>query len=151
MLEFVSSLWGIETHFLCASTNYIATYGLYPAYEVLKRGCYGSDLYGRVFCLYPAYEVLKLNDIYTFCEFVKILFVSSLWGIETINENNIVLFVYLVCIQPMRYWNGTCRNLGIVVISFVSSLWGIETSIFLQICFDSAKFVSSLWGIETAI
>ena len=125
-----------------------------------------------VFRFYRTYEELKLIAL---CCIIGplFLFLSYLWGIETLwmvelwltllgvfivpmrNWNILRLLAWgiscLVFIVPMRNWNQkrSMNSMGFVAFSFLSYLWGIETGYGWASTHLILWFLSYLWGIET--
>ena len=123
--EFLSYLWGIETH-VYNETPQKNKLGFYRTYEELKLGSY-------LLCLsnpsrfYRTYEELKphylaFTSLFVFFRFYRtyeelkpekevheitfwLRFLSYLWGIETLDIDRLIGGGILVFIVPMRNWN----------------------------------------------
>ena len=168
---FVSYLWGIET--MSVEVPLIKTLvRLYLTYEGLKPFHGGIRCHQALLvCILPMRD---WNSSIDSCMDSRVsLFVSYLWGIETMfgasinvpkstvcilpmrDWNFFLLWVFAIChhkvsILPMRDWNSKwCGDFCSTQSSFLSYLWGIETLLRHLLAKENTTFLSYLWGIET--
>ena len=145
--KFISYLWGIETN-MDSQYLYIPFYRLHLTYEELKLS-HSQSVAEQLPRLHLTYEELKLRPPLP-CVRLGRLFISYLWGIETLAVCRACTPSNSVYILPMRNWNNSYSE-DTTLADFCLYLTYEELK--LGFCwiyvYYKARFISYLWGIET--